>query len=86
MLAGAVSTAVSLLGLAWAREIVRGFSGLFGADPASRGVKVSSIVFAIILVYILDIAINIGIIPYPFYSHVANPDSSPGRHPRFHCG
>lgn len=62
MLAGAASTAFSLLGLAWAREIVHGFLGLFGADPASYGVKVSSIVFAVILVYVLDIAINTGII------------------------
>lgn len=61
MLAGAISTAIALLGLAWAREIVHSLLGLFGADPASRGVKVSSIVFAVILVYMLDIAVNTGI-------------------------
>lgn len=60
MLAGAFATALSLLCLAWTREIVRGFLGLFGAEPESHGVKVCSIVFAIIWVYILDFAINTG--------------------------
>lgn len=58
MLAGAFATAISLLCLAWTREIVHGFLGLFGADPDSQGVKVCSIVFAIAWVYILDFAIN----------------------------
>lgn len=61
MVAGAVATAISLLVLAWTREIVQGFLGLFGADPESHGVKVSSICFAIAFVYILDFAINTGI-------------------------
>ena len=60
MVAGALATAVSLLCLAWTREIVHGFLGLFGADPESHGVHVSSIVFAIVFVYILDFAINTG--------------------------
>ncbi|KAF6223599.1 hypothetical protein HO133_000442 [Letharia lupina] len=58
MLAGAFATAISLLCLAWTREIVHGFLGLFGANPESHGVKVCSIIFAIIFVYVLDFAIN----------------------------
>ena len=60
MLSGAFATALSLLCLAWTREIVHGFLGLFGADPESHGVKVCSIIFAIIWVYVLDFAINTG--------------------------
>ena len=58
MIAGAAATIVSLMTLAWTKEIVRGVLGLFGADPKSNGVRVSAIVFAILLVYILDFAIN----------------------------
>ena len=60
MVAGAAATAVSLLALAWTREIVHGFLGLFGADPESHGVQVCSIIFAIVFVYILDFSINAG--------------------------
>lgn len=60
MLGGAAATALSFLALAWTREIVHGFLGLFGADPNSGGVKVASIVFAVLLIYILDVAINAG--------------------------
>lgn len=60
MLAGAGATILSLLALAWAREIVSAVLGIFGADAASNGVKVTSITFAIIFVYILDFAINTG--------------------------
>ena len=60
MAAGAAATILSLLALAWTREIVGGFLGLFGADPESHGVKVTAIVFAIAFVYILDFAINTG--------------------------
>ena len=61
MLVGTAATIVSFLFLAWTREIVQGFLGLFGADPKSEGVKVVAICFAIAWVYILDIAINAGI-------------------------
>jgi solute carrier family 45 protein 1/2/4 len=60
MVAGSAATIVSLLALAWAREIVGGFLGLFGADRASEGVKYSIIVFAVLWIYILDFAINTG--------------------------
>lgn len=60
MLSGAFATAISLLALAWTREIVHGFLGLFGANAESRGVQVCSIVWAILFVYTLDFAINTG--------------------------
>jgi solute carrier family 45, member 1/2/4 len=58
MIGGAAATVVSLLMLAWTKEIVGGILGLFGADVESQGVKVSIIVVAVIWVYILDFAIN----------------------------
>lgn len=60
MLAGAAATIISLVALAWAREIVSGVLGIFGADAASHSVKITAITFAIIFVYILDFAINTG--------------------------
>lgn len=62
MLGGAIATALSFLALAWAREIVQVILGIFGADPKSHGVRVSAMVFAILIVYILDVAINTGTI------------------------
>ncbi|KAF3769885.1 MFS general substrate transporter, partial [Cryphonectria parasitica EP155] len=58
MLGGAVATMASLMILAWSKDIVGGFLSLFGADPASQGVKVTVIVFAVLWVYILDFSIN----------------------------
>lgn len=65
MLAGAAATIMSLLALAWTREIVQGFLSLFGTDPLSRGVQISSIVFAICFVYVLDFSINTGTLAFP---------------------
>lgn len=58
MLGGAIATIISLMFLAWTREIVGGFLGLFGADPESQGVKNSIIVVAVVGIYVLDFAIN----------------------------
>ncbi|KAI1771270.1 major facilitator superfamily domain-containing protein [Hypoxylon cercidicola] len=58
MLGGAAATALSLMFLAWIREIIRGILGLFGADPESHGVKVTIIVIAVIWIYVLDVAVN----------------------------
>ncbi|KAI3400953.1 hypothetical protein diail_1161 [Diaporthe ilicicola] len=58
MLGGAAATIVSLMLLSWTKDIVGGFLTLFGADPASQGVKVTTIVVAVIWVYILDFSIN----------------------------
>jgi len=60
MAAGAAATIISLLALAWVREIVGGFLGIFGADRESKGVRVTIIVVAVIFVYLLDFAINTG--------------------------
>ncbi|KAL9093288.1 MAG: hypothetical protein Q9165_004029 [Trypethelium subeluteriae] len=40
-------------------DIVGGFLSLFGADPASKGVKVTAIIWAVLFIYILDFAINV---------------------------
>lgn len=60
MLGGAAATMVSLMVLAWSKDIVAGVLSLFGADPTSQGVKVTVIVFAVLWVYILDFSINTG--------------------------
>ncbi|EER37597.1 sucrose transporter [Histoplasma capsulatum H143] len=58
MIGGGIATIVSLLALAWTREIVGGILGIFGVPFGSEGVKVSSIVMATILMYCLDFANN----------------------------
>lgn len=56
---GAVATICSLMVLAWAKEIVGGFLGIFGADPQSQAVKTCIASFAVLFVYVLDFAINV---------------------------
>ncbi|KAK9779059.1 putative MFS general substrate transporter [Seiridium cardinale] len=58
MLGGAIATAISLMFLAWTKEVVGGLLGLFGANPQSEGVKTAILVVAVLWVYILDFAIN----------------------------
>ncbi|KAI5868139.1 major facilitator superfamily domain-containing protein [Durotheca rogersii] len=58
MLGGAISTVLSLMFLAWIREIVGGFLSIFGADRESDGVKTTIIVIAVIWIYVLDVAVN----------------------------
>ena len=60
MIGGGLATVVALLALAWTREIVGGFLGLFGVASDSHAVKVTSIVVAILFMYVLDFAINTG--------------------------
>jgi solute carrier family 45 protein 1/2/4 len=60
MIGGTAATILSLLALAWVREMVGGFLGLFGAPRESEGVKTSIIVTAVVFVYVLDFAINTG--------------------------
>lgn len=60
MIGGTVATIISLMFLAWTKESVGGFLGLFGAAPDSDVVKYSVIVIAVLWVYILDFAINTG--------------------------
>ncbi|KAG4416240.1 hypothetical protein IFR04_010643 [Cadophora malorum] len=58
MVFGGLATIVALLALAWVRELVGGFLGLFGASRESEGVKITIVVFAVGFVYILDFSIN----------------------------
>jgi solute carrier family 45, member 1/2/4 len=59
IIGGAIATILSLLILAWAREVVEWFLGIFGAQKESRGVQVSVMLFAVLFVYVLDFAINV---------------------------
>lgn len=59
MVGGAAATIVSLMILAWTREIVGGFLSLFGVDRASDGTKTCALILAVIMVYILDFSINV---------------------------
>lgn len=65
MIAGAIATAVSFIALAWSKAIVHGFLGFFGANSETRGVEISTIIWATLFVYILDFAINAGEIHWP---------------------
>lgn len=60
MVVGSAATIVSILSLAWVKEIVGGFLSIFGVDPLSNGTKTTVIIVATILMYCLDFAINTG--------------------------
>jgi len=60
MIVGGIATVFSLLALAWIKEIVGGFLGIFGANPESNGVKNTVIFFAVVFIYVLDFSINTG--------------------------
>jgi solute carrier family 45 protein 1/2/4 len=59
MVGGSIATIISLLTLAWAREIVGGFLSIFGVARDSQGTKTTTIVLAILLIYVLDFSINV---------------------------
>lgn len=59
MIGGAAATIVSLMFLAWTREIVATFLSIFGVAPDSQGVATTAIIFAILMIYVLDFAINV---------------------------
>ncbi|KAF2273815.1 uncharacterized protein EI97DRAFT_435736 [Westerdykella ornata] len=56
---GAIATIISLMFLAWVREIIGGFLGIFGASQDSQWVKDTVLFFAVVMVYVLDFAINV---------------------------
>ena len=60
MLSGALGTTISFIALAWAREIVHGFLGLFFFFNFSYCFEIFTNIWAIVFVYILDFAINAG--------------------------
>lgn len=59
VIGGGLATIFSLLVLAWTREIVGGFLSIFGVDYQSRTVSLTTMIFAVVLVYVLDFAINV---------------------------
>ena len=60
MVGGAIATILSLMALAWARELVTLIlHGIFRLDQSAPAIKVSSIVFAVLMIYVLDFAINV---------------------------
>lgn len=60
MVGGAAATILSLMFLAWTKEIISGFFGALGVDRDGSFVYYAIIVTAIAWVYILDFAINTG--------------------------
>ncbi|KAL2825594.1 hypothetical protein BDW59DRAFT_146038 [Aspergillus cavernicola] len=58
MIVGGAVTIVTLLALAWVREAVGGFIGIFGGDLKSEGARITTIVMATIMMWCLDFAIN----------------------------
>lgn len=60
MVFGGLATIVALLLLAWIREITAGVLGIFGADAESKGVHITTLALATVLMYCLDFAINTG--------------------------
>ncbi|KAH9811719.1 MFS/sugar transport protein [Teratosphaeria destructans] len=59
MVGGAAATIISLMALAWTRELIAAIGGIFGAAPSSDGVMTASIVFAVLMIYVLDFSINV---------------------------
>ncbi|KAF1346855.1 hypothetical protein BDV97DRAFT_227947 [Delphinella strobiligena] len=55
---GAICTIASLVCLAWTREIVGNFLALFGVDREAQATRTTSIIVAVLFVYILDFSIN----------------------------
>lgn len=60
MIVGGIATVVTLLALAWIKELVGGLLWIFGVEPTSNGAKTTIIVIATVLMYCVDIAINTG--------------------------
>jgi len=59
VIGGGLATIFSLMVLAWTREIVGGFLSIFGVDYESRAVSLTTMIFAVVFVYVLDFAINV---------------------------
>jgi solute carrier family 45 protein 1/2/4 len=59
VIGGGLATIFALMALAWTRDIVGGFLSIFGVDYYSRAVSLITMILAVILVYVLDFAINV---------------------------
>lgn len=60
MVVGGAATIISLLLLAWVKDIVGGFLSIFGVDPVSSGTKTTIMIVATLMMFCLDFAINTG--------------------------
>ncbi|KAJ5759998.1 hypothetical protein N7520_007154 [Penicillium odoratum] len=58
MVFGGVATILSLLLLAWVKDLVGGLLSVFGVDPASNGTKITIMIVATLMMFCLDFAIN----------------------------
>lgn len=59
MIGGAAATIVSLCALAWAREMIGGILQLFGVARDSEATRITTTVFAVLMIYVLDFSINV---------------------------
>ncbi|KIW00814.1 uncharacterized protein PV09_07793 [Verruconis gallopava] len=59
LVGGTLATVLSLMMLAWAREIVGGLLSLFGIARDSKATSICIMVFAVVFIYVLDFAINV---------------------------
>lgn len=59
MIGGAAATIVSLCALAWAREMIGGILRLFGVARDSEATRITTTVFAVLMIYVLDFSINV---------------------------
>lgn len=60
MIGGAIATGISLLALSWTKEVVGGALSICGVGSSSQATRITTQVFAVLVVYILDFAINVG--------------------------
>jgi solute carrier family 45, member 1/2/4 len=58
MIGGALCTIVSVMCFVWAKFLITGLLDVFGVEGESEGVKITTIVFAVLCFYVLDFAIN----------------------------
>ncbi|OQO04561.1 hypothetical protein B0A48_09483 [Cryoendolithus antarcticus] len=58
MVGGAAATIISLMLLAWTREIVGGVGSIFGIASDDKIIATAAIVFAVLMIYVLDFSIN----------------------------
>ncbi|KAL4928712.1 bifunctional K:H/Na:H antiporter NHX1 [Aspergillus undulatus] len=58
MIVGGAVTMITLLALAWVKEIVGGIIGIFSGDSKSEGAKITVIIVATVMMWCLDFAIN----------------------------
>ncbi|EMC97143.1 hypothetical protein BAUCODRAFT_67912, partial [Baudoinia panamericana UAMH 10762] len=59
MVGGAVATILSLMALAWTRELIGGILRACGVPEDSQAMFTGPIVFAVLMIYILDFSINV---------------------------